>query len=142
MPGTLVHDALGTGAASNLLAGATLNAAGTTTSTVVEVNRPGECQARLTLGTVTGTTPTAQITVQSSDDITFASGVVTHGIFGPLTGTGAAQSNTARLIQTSIYKRYVRLSVTLGGTSPVYTGSTLFLEQEHYFQTPATDTAT
>lgn len=142
MPGTLVRDAN----ASNLLTGATLNSAGTTNGTGVEVNRPGDVELRVTFGTVTGTTPTFTATLQSSDDSGFASGNVTHGTIGPTSGTGAAQTATTRQIQARVYKRYVRLlNVVLGGTSPVYTGSTAYLEQREYFRgtpTSTTDTAT
>lgn len=134
MPGSLVHDAN----SANLLAGSTLNAAGTTTGTITQVDRPGDVSIVLVTSTVTGTTPTIALTVSSSDDVTFAAGVVGHGTFGIATGAAAAQSNVEKKLMVYIHKRYVRVSVTLGGTSPVYTGSTLKIEQEFVNQTDNT----
>jgi hypothetical protein len=133
MPGTLVRDAL----APNILAGATLNAAGSTNGTIVEVVHPREVAFILETGTVTGTTPTLTLTIQGSDSATFASGVVTYGTI-VLTGTTAAQSNTARQVQAYAALRYLRATVVLGGTTPVYTGSTLTPRMEHDRRTKAT----
>lgn len=124
MPGTLVQDAL----APNILVGATLNAAGTTNSTAVQVDRPGDVAFVLTLGTVTGTTPTSDITIQGSDDNTFATGVVTYG---QIETSGGSQSSISRQISAYVSKQYVRAVVVLGGTSPSYAGSTLVPRQLH-----------
>lgn len=126
MPGTLVQDAN----ASNHLAGATLNAAGTTNSTAVQLDRPNDVAFVLTTSTVTGTSPTLSVVIQGSDDSTFATGVVTYGTIN-LTGTAANQSNISRQILAYVSQRFVRAAVTLGGTSPVYTGSTLVARQPH-----------
>jgi|CXWL01.1.fsa_nt_gi hypothetical protein len=123
MPGTLAQDSL----APNLLAGATLNAAGTTNGTIVTLDRPGEVAFVLTFGTVSGTSPTADVTVQGSDSSTFASGVITYGQIE----TSGTQTGLVRQISARAYHKYVRAIVTLGGTSPVYTGSTLVPRQPH-----------
>jgi hypothetical protein len=133
MPGTLVRDAL----APNILTGATLNAAGSTNGTIVEVVSPRDIAFILETGTVTGTTPTLTLTIQGSDSATFASGVVTYATI-VLTGTTGAQSNTVRQVQAYAALRYLRATVVLGGTSPVYTGSTLTPRQEHDRRTKAT----
>ena len=85
--------ALGAALQANLLAGTTLNAAGTTTGTIVQVDRPGRMSVALESGTVTGTTPTISVRIQGSDSATFASGVVEYGRLELLTGTTTAQSN-------------------------------------------------
>jgi hypothetical protein len=118
MPGTLVQDSL----APNLLAGSTLNAAGTTNGTIVQLDRPGEVAFVLTLGTVTGTSPTLDVTIQGSDVANFGSGVITYG---QIETSGGSQSNAVRQISARAYHRFVRAVVVVGGTSPVYTGSTL-----------------
>lgn len=130
MPGTQVHDAN----AANLLTGATINSAATTQGTPVQVDRPGDCAAVLKTATVTGTSPTISVTIQSSDDATFASGVIGHGTFGISTGTAAAQSNVEKKLMVYITKRYARAVVTTAGTSPVYTGATVKLEQKYVNQ--------
>lgn len=123
MPGTVVRDALG----FNLAAGATLNAAGTTSGTVAEINSPQEISFELATGTVTSTGNSATINVelQSADNLAFNVGVVSHGRFSAGSGTDAAQSNTTKLLRAVVQKRYARATVILGGTAPVYTGTTI-----------------
>ncbi len=123
MPGTVVRDALGL----NLAAGATLNAAGTTNGTVAEINSPQEVSFELATGTVTstGNSATLNIEIQSADNSGFSVGVVSHGRFAALSGTDAAQSNVVRLLRATVQKRYARATVILGGTAPVYTGTTI-----------------
>lgn len=119
MPGTLVQDNL----APNLLSGATLNAAGSTNGTAVQLDRPGEVSFVLTLGTVTGTSPTFDVVIQGCDSSGFGSNVITYG---QIETSGGSQSNLSRQITARAYHTYVRAVVTVGGTSPVYTGSTLY----------------
>ena len=133
MPGSLVTDAN----AANVLLGATLNAAGTTNSTIVAVDRPGEAIVRLVVGpTVTSTanSATLKVVVSGSDSATFASGVYSYGTINS-TGTDALQANSAHQINVSFYHRYVRCSVVLGGTAPVYTGTVAAFQQEDYLRT-------
>src|SRR3954471_18529227 len=121
MPGSLVRDAN----AINLLTGATLNSAGTTNGTVQRLDKPGEVRFCLLTSTVTGTTPTISIEVKGADDLAFSTNVVSYGLFATTSGTGAAQTGISRYLDANVYKRYVRATVVLGGTSPVYTSSTL-----------------
>jgi hypothetical protein len=136
-PGTLVSDSL----EANLLTGATLNAAGTTNGTAARVDRPGEVAFVLETATVTGTTPTISIVVTGSDDSGFGSGVVTYGTVTLLTGAASAQSNVRRSFNAKVYKTWVRAAVTVAGTSPVYTGSTLKVKQPDYFRAASTSAA-
>lgn len=137
MPGTLVSDAN----EANILTGATLNSAGSTNSTAVQLDRPAEVSFVLETGTVTGTTPTISIVVVGSDDNTFATGVVTYGTITLLSGTAASQSNVTKFLQARVYHKYVRAAVTLGGTSPVYTGSTLKAKAPDWHRTKAGNSA-
>lgn len=124
MPGTYVRDAN----ASNLLSGATLNSAGSTNATAVEVSKPGNVRVRLATSTVTGTNPTIEVELKGADDSGFTTNVVSYGKFGITTGNAAAQSNVTKFFEADVRKRYVRATVVLGGTSPVYTGATCTLE--------------
>jgi hypothetical protein len=133
MPGTLVTDAN----AISLLQGVGLAAAATTTSTIVQLDRPGDVIFRLALGTVTGTSPTFKAVIQGCDTADFSTGspvIVSYGTINS-TGTGTAQSNTSHQISANVYHRYVRSIITIGGTSPVYTGATLTTQQEDYLRT-------
>lgn len=119
MPGSLVRDSL----AANLLAGSTLNAAGTTNGTVTVIDKPGEVRLELALSTVTGTTPTISVELKGADDLAFTVNVVSFGVFS--TTAGGSQSNIFRYMAANINKQYVRSTVIVAGTSPVYTGATL-----------------
>jgi hypothetical protein len=135
MPGSYVKDA----ASVNLATGATLNAAGSTNGTVVEVLWPGETRIQLTTGTVAGTSPTADIEVKGADDAAFTQNVVSYGRFSGL--TGGAQSNVDRWLEADVYARYVRATVVLGGTTPSYVGTTITLRADSYKQTWRKDSA-
>jgi len=139
MPGTVVRDAQ----ATELFAGATLNAAGSTNGTAKEVVWPQDVQFTIETGTVTstGNTATLQVTIQGADDSGFTSNVVKIAAFPVNTGTDAAQSNQTYRLETYIGKRWIRAIVTLGGTAPVYTGSTCKVEQPHLGRTNATTKA-
>lgn len=129
MPGTLIQDAN----ALNLATGATLNAAGTTTSTITEAPYSGKIAIKLATSTVTGTTPTLNVEIQGSDSSTFASGVVSYGRFAQVTA-----SNDTRYLQVYHDKRYIRASVVVGGTTPVFTGTTITPVPPHDKRTAAT----
>lgn len=133
--GTLVKDDL----ESNLLSGATLNSAGSSTGTAVEINRPGDVAFVLELSTVTGTSPTITVDIQGSDVSDFSDDVVT---VATLYSTGAAEDNLVYSACGELYKKYVRASVTLGGTSPVYTGATVKVRQPHWHRTSSTSAKT
>lgn len=138
MSGTILRDAN----AINILAGATLNAAGTTTSTAVFLGAFGtDMQFELTTGTVasTGNTATARIDVQVSDVAAFTTFSVLTSFF--LSGTDAAQSNVTRKIAGVINRRgYIRANVVLGGTAPNYTGMAV-TPRATYDRLTATSTA-
>ncbi len=117
--------------APNLLAGATLNAAGTTNGSIVEVDWSRDTTFVLTTGTVTGTAPTLDITIQGSESSSFGAGtIVTIARFGQV----AAASSTSFYLTSFVNSKYVRAVVAAGGTSPVYTGSTLVPQAKHYLR--------
>ena len=120
MPGTLVTDAI----AVDIFAGVTLNAAGTTSGTVQQLDKPGQVQVEMITGTVTGTSPTLDVEVKGADDSAFTTNVVSFGRFSQLSGTGSAQTGLTRRLFARVDKKYVRATVIVGGTTPVYTGTT------------------
>lgn len=135
-PGTLVSDSL----EENLffptdLDAVTLDAAGTSTGGYVRVDRPGDVAFVLQTGTITGTSPTLSVVVQGSDTTDFSDDVVT---LCTLTSSGATVDNSEYIACAEVYKTYVRAIGTLGGTSPVYTGSTLKVKQPHYHRSADT----
>lgn len=130
MPGTLVTDSL----ASDLLTGSTLNSAGTTNGTVADLGHPCEFGVRVETGTVTGTSPTLDITVQASSTSDFSSDVVDVVAF-PQIGD---EDNVVKHLVAYTPKRYVRAAVTVGGTSPVFTGTTAKAVERHLLRTPST----
>jgi alpha-D-ribose 1-methylphosphonate 5-phosphate C-P lyase len=134
MPGTVVRDAL----EANLLTGATLNAAGTTNGTAVEVLWPGDVQFYLTTATVTGSSPTMTVLIQGADDSGFTTNVVDIGAFDAV---GDEDNAVKQLGSLFVDKRYVRARVALAGTSPVYTGSTVTMVPPHDRRVRATSTA-
>lgn len=124
MPGTFARDAL----APNILAGATLNAAGTTNGTVVDLSAEGgDILWELVLSTVTSTGNTATATIHiDAAPVVGMTGAVRVASF-VATGTDAAQSGDTLRVSSFIppHGRFVRATVILGGTAPVYTGATL-----------------
>ncbi len=132
--GTYATDAL----APNLLTGATINAAGTTNGTIVEVDWSQDTTFVLTTGTVTGTSPTLDIVIQGSESSTFGAGtIVTIARFGQV----AATSSTSFYLTSFVNAKYIRAVVSVGGTSPVYTGSTLVPRAKHYLRSRLTSAA-
>lgn len=128
MPGTLAHDAL-----ASVLVNATLTA--NNTGTGQEVNRPGRARVKLSVGTVTGTSPTLDVEVQASDKSDFSSGVVKLGKFAQVTS-----STQTRYLLVDVQHRYVRTVATVGGTSPSFGTTKVTLEEKAYLRTK-TDTA-
>lgn len=123
---------------ADLLLGATLNAAGTTNGTVVQIDKPNDVRLLLTIGTATGTTPTFDVEVKGADDLAFTVNVVSYGRFSSIAG-GVVGST--RVMDISCFKRYLRSTSVLGGTTPSYVGSTLNVVLEHDRRVAATDTA-
>jgi hypothetical protein len=129
--GTLVSDAN----EANLLAGSTLNAAGSTNGTAVQIDRPGDVAFVLETSTVTGTNPVLTVVVQGSEVSDFSDDVVT---LATLKSTGATEDNKSYSACAEVYKKFVRAVVDVAGTSPVYTGSTLKVKQPHFKRTKDT----
>jgi len=137
MPGTLIRDAN----VIELFDGATLNAAGTTSGTVKQIESPGEVAFILaTDGTIssTGNSATLNVEVKGADNLAFDSGVVSYGRFAALSGTDDAQESLTRVLNAYVDKKYVRATVIVGGTSPVYTGATLHVRLPHDRRTRST----
>jgi len=137
MPGTMMRDAL----AANLATGATLNAAGSTNGTAVAIGKPGLCRCFIATSTVTGTTPTIQVTLQVADDLAFTVNVRKVAASPASSGTGAAQTSVNYVFNAPIWANFVRAIVTVGGTTPVYTGTTITLRALHDRETHTQDIA-
>lgn len=141
MPGTQVNDAL----APILTTGVTLNAAGTTTTSAgtnnvnIDVLRPQRLRIELKTSTVTSTTNSATLNVeiQASNDAAFGSGNVSLGRFAAMSGTDVSQSNVTKYLEVYTQKRYIRASVIIGGTAPVYTGTTIKVKEKNFQRTLA-----
>ncbi len=131
MPGTVVRDAL----APNLVSGATLTSAGTTNGTPYEIGWVGDVQFELVPATVSGTSPTLDITIQAADDSAFTTNVVTIGRFSQANNTNVKQLNAY------VGKRYVRAVVVVGGTTPSFAGTTLTPVPKHDRRVRNTTTA-
>lgn len=130
MPGTLVKDAL----APKLLDAENVSASGNGAS--IDLGGP-MLEVRIELvvaGTVTGTTPTLDVEIQSSDSSTFASGVVSHGRFKQLAAADASSAAT-HFLQAFVPKRYVRAVKTVGGTSPVFNAVSAIVRTDDYHRT-------
>jgi hypothetical protein len=139
MPGSLVKDNL----ASNLATGSTLNAAGTTNGTAVQLEKPGVVRFELsTPATVTGTTPTLDVEIKGADDSGFTTNVVSYGRFSQVAGSTASQQSLFKYLAAQVYSKYVRATVILGGTSPVYTGLAITPRPFHYQEKHSVGTAT
>jgi hypothetical protein len=139
MPGSLVKDNL----ASNIATGSTLNAAGTTNGTVVQIEKPGVVRFELaTPATITGTSATLDVEIKGADDLAFSVNVVSYGRFSQLSGSNASQQSLFKYLAAQVYSKYVRATVILGGTSPVYTGLTITPRPFHYQEKHSVGTAT
>lgn len=124
MPGTVVRDALET----DLLDGLTLTGTGTVTGTAYEALWPAEVTFVCETGTVTGTTPTMVIEIQGCETSDFTTDdVVTLGTISLGDNDDATYGFTTR-----VDAKYVRAVAVKGGTSPVYTGTTVKIVQPHY----------
>lgn len=125
--GTYMSDAN----APNLLAGTTLNSATSSQGTPWQAEWPGFITFILTTGTVTGTTPTLNVTIEGDETADF-SGTTTR-ILGRFGQVGDEDSVTHEL---TVYAdaKYVRANITVAGTSPVFTGTTLTPNQPHFLR--------
>lgn len=130
MPGTQVRDTL----APVLQASSSQTATNTTTG--VLVNRPGDVEIKMTTGTVSGTSPTIDVEVQASDASAFGSGVVSLGKF--------AQVSTAtqtRYLRAYCSKAYMRLIITVGGSSTPTVNTVVVTVHEPNYQRTRTISA-
>jgi hypothetical protein len=139
MPGTLVRDAN----ATNILTGATLGSAATSSGTAVQIDKPGYAFIELATGTVASTGNSATLTAEvfGADDSGMTTNKVSLGRFSILTGTDAAQSSVKHYLVVNLYKKYVQTTITTGGTAPVYTGTTMKIVPPHFQQVAQTTTA-
>jgi hypothetical protein len=129
MPGSIAKDAL----ASNIASGSTLNAAGSTNGTVVQIEKPGVIRFELaTPATITGTSTTLDVEIKGADDSGFTTNVVSYGRFSQLSGSNASQQSVFKYLAAQVYSKYVRATVVVGGTSPVYTGLAITPRPFHY----------
>jgi hypothetical protein len=64
--------------------------------------------------------------------------VVSYGRFSSIAG-GVVGST--RVMDADVFKRYIRATPVIGGTTPSYAGSTLQVVIEHDRRVAATDTA-
>lgn len=142
MPGTFVQDSL----APDILAGATLNAAGTTDGTAVDLSAEGvDTLWKLDTATVSSNaTPgnDATLTVHIYGAVDQAMTDKTRVGSFVITGTDAAQSNQEFEFDSMLdtYERWIQAEVIVGGTDPDYTGTTLKPHTKHFRRTK-TDTA-
>lgn len=84
-----------------------------------------EYKAIVSVGAVSGTTPTLDLKIQESDDnSTFTD--ITGATFTQLTAVGREE------IQFKSIKRYIRAVATIGGTSPSFTFAVILLGYERY----------
>lgn len=130
MPGTWVQDAN----APELADGTDLTATGNGTG--VQVDEPGWVRVELVSGTCTGTTTTCDVEIQSSDSSTFASGVISHGLFPQL---DQDDDDVTRYMDAYVSKRYMREVHTITGTTPVFP-LTITVRERHDHRTES-DTA-
>lgn len=127
MPGTVVRDALET----DLLADVDLEDEGAAQNgTALEILWPCNVQFLLEIASVTGTSPTLDITVQGSENSDFSTeDVVTLGTI--TAGDEADDTNLG--FTTYVDSKYVRAVADVGGTTVVYT-ATLKAVQPHYLR--------
>lgn len=85
----------------------------------------GPLVADITVGTVTGTSPTCTFKLQeSSDNSTFTD--VPGAVATQLTAGGVTQ----QIFAANVLKQYVRLAYTIGGTTPVFPTSARIFGQK------------
>lgn len=104
------------------------------TGSAVLLRRPGDVSFVLTLDEVTGTTPVLTVTIQGSDAEAFDDDVVT---LATLSSVGTTDDDNVRSAPAHVIKNYVRAVNVISGTTPVYTGATLFARQPHWHRTTA-----
>ena len=127
MPGTVVRDALET----DLLADCTLDSAGSSNGTALEILWPCEVQFLCETGTIDSgsSDETLEITIQGSENSDFSTeNVVTLGTIS-LVDT---DDNGSFGFTTYVDAKYVRAVAVAGGTTPDFSGTTVKVVQPHY----------
>jgi hypothetical protein len=107
-------------------------------SNSVDLSKFERCLAILDIGAVTGTSPTFDAKWQESPDNSTFTDVAGFSNLSITTITTANQTKTMEIrpSQLSAGKRYVRVAVTIGGTSPSFTCAVLLIGGEAH-QKPA-----
>ena len=136
MPGSLVTDygaavqpLVGAQTAGSAPTGAAITATGNGSSRQFIGHLGVEHRIKLVVGTVSGTSPTLDISVEGSDDSAHASGVVEYGRFGQLTSADNAGGN--RWLTIVPQHAYLRFRYVAGGTSPSFTLTGTVEEAKH-----------
>ena len=101
-------------------------------SNSVDLSKFERCLAILDIGAVTGTSPTFDAKWQESPDNSTFTDVAGFNNLSITTITTANQTKTMEIrpSQLSAGKRYVRVAVTIGGTSPSFTCAVILLGGE------------
>lgn len=81
----------------------------------VEVQRVGAVAWFAETGTVTGTSVVCDIEIQGADDAS-GTNLVSYGKFATIT---EADDDAVRVLETMVFKPYVRASTVVSGTTPV-----------------------
>jgi hypothetical protein len=107
-------------------------------SNSVDLSKFERCLAILDIGAVTGTGPTFDAKWQESPDNSTFTDVAGFSNLAITQITSGSQTKTMeiRASQLSAGKRYVRVAVTIGGTSPSFTCAVILLGGEAH-QKPA-----
>lgn len=127
MAGTPVRDALET----DLLADCTLDSAGSTNGTALEVLWPGQVQFLMELGTVDSGTgdEVLEVIVQGCETSDFSTADVVE--LGRLNAVDTDDDGELAFT-THVDAKYVRAVAVAGGTTPDFSGTTVKVVQPHY----------
>lgn len=90
------------------------NGTGADTQGFIQAGKSREMRALLNVGTVSGTTPTLDVKIAESD--------TQGGTYTDITGATFAQKTAAgnEIISFSARKRWLRITYTIGGTTPSF----------------------
>jgi hypothetical protein len=116
---TILRQALDKLQLTNLHATAARTTTGSATGVDVQA-RDGDLYLVLDSAAGTGTTPTLDVTVESSDTLGGAYTAITGAAFTRVTTTASQQSLT---ISKDEARRFIRVTYTIGGTTPSFTFS-------------------
>jgi len=127
MSGVVIRDANEV----DLLAGLALNSTGTKTGTAHEVAWPGPHLVIVEALAITGTSPTCDITIQGCETADFSTADVVE--IGTINLVGTDDNGEFAIVANGDYQ-YIRAVAVVGGTSPVFTGTTAKLVPLRYHQ--------